>query len=445
MSEIFQPNGVIGIAYLQSRNAIVSIGSLAKTAGATTTTPQEEADNPNDPLAPWGENNDFPDLLEDEIQKNTTLSGAIESKIDYLLAGGVEYGIESIVDGQKTWQYLDDPAYDTLLYSQQAEQYLAQSIHDYVKYRSIFPEIIFTADKSKAMFATAQKAMHGRWAIQSNLGSIDNAYLNANWRLGRRYDSADTIKVPVIDPLIDTPELIHTEKILKYIYRPPIATSQTYYPLVPWYSAKISGVLDLSNSIWIFKKTLLDRQMTPKFHLHLNQLWLLQKYGDRFRKATPEQMNKIFLDELKHLNEMMHGVENTGKNIATMTFFHDESQKWVNVWDIEAIKGETFSGEYIPDSEEADLHIHWAVGTDPTLQGQKKSQGQGAGSGSDKREAFNIDMSTNQRHVSVILSVFYFMRNYNGLNPKVKLRMKAPFLQTLNQVTPSERQTTPQK
>ena len=94
--------------------------------------------------------------------------------------------------------------------------------------------------------------------------------------------------------------------------------------------------------------------------------------------------------------------------------------------------------------QEAQVDIRTSFGLDAALQGASKS-GMGAGSGSDKREAFNIRMATAQRHVAKILSPFIWAINYNGWKApnggKVVLRINTPFLQTQNQVTPSKRDT----
>lgn len=435
------PNAVVWPA----QSAIVTVkGASASTSGKVIkpSLPHEEPDNINDPVAWWGDSNALPDELDVEIEKNPTLSGAIEKKIDYLFAGGIEYGREKIVGTDKVWQYVEDPNYEALLSSVYTEQYLAQAIHDKVRYGSVFPEICFSTDKKTALFLTAQQANDCRWGIQSKAGTIDHAYINKNWQLGRQHSSPDTIKVPVIDPLLDTPELISTESALRYIYRTPFATSKTYYPSPRWYVAKTSGWLDVSNLIPKFKKALMELQMTIKYHIEVNEDWLRKKYKERYENATAEENQKILLEELKHFNEMYKGADNAGKNLMTVRWFNPQSNEYESMWTLKAFDAPTFSGEYLQDAEEATYHIQYSVGLDPTLLGSKKGSGMGAGSGSDKREAFNISMSTSQRHVSEILSPLYFIRNYNGYDPTIKLRMRTPFLQTLNQIKPDQRQNT---
>lgn len=445
------------MGYIPSMKAIATLkgASSLKTGSSGSKVEQElppssavEFDaNKSTLVAKWGDSNDFPEKIDKEIELNPTLAGAILKKIEYLYAGGVEYGKEQIVNNQRVWIPMITPEIEAVINSPQTQAYFGQSIFDYIRYGSIFPEMVFTIDKSKVAFTTAQEAMICRWQKQNEAtGFIDYCYINRNWNLGRTETSEDTITVPVIDPFIDTPDLIRTEsKIFRYIFRSRTPTSKTYYPLVNWWTAKTSGWLDVSNYIPLFKKSLMERQMSANKHLEVDLKWLSKKYEDRWEKATLQQKNEIFMEELKHMNEMMTGPDKAGGSFMTTKFWDPDLPGWVSSFTIHDLKTGNTSGEYIEDSNEADAKIHYAVGLDMTMSNTKGgSGGGGAGSGSDKREAFNMEQSTNSIHASIILAPIYWMLNYNGLNPNndIKLRMRSPYLQTLNQVSPPKRETT---
>lgn len=442
------------LAYLPANQAIVSLKGASKLAGGTGKVQDQELppseaiqydQNKSTLIAWWGDNNDFPQKIDKEIELNPTLAGAIKKKIEYLYAGGIEYGTEAIVDNQRVWMPMITPEIDVIINSAQTN-YLGQAIFDYIRYGSVFPEFVFTLDKSNVYLLTEQSAFDSRWQKQNPAtGYIDFAYINKNWSLGRKEDAVDTITLPVIDPFIDTPDLIRTENIFRYLFRSRIPTSKNYYPLVDWWTAKTSGWLDVSNYIPRFKKSLMERQMTANKHMEVDMKWLAKKYEDRWEKADLEEKNNIFKEELQHMNDMMMGPDKAGGNFMTSKFWDPDIQQWVSAFTIHELKSSNTSGEYIQDSNEADAKIHYAVGLDMTMSNTKGgSGGGGAGSGSDKREAFNMEQSTNSIHVSVILAPVYWMLNYNGLNPNgnIKLRMRSPYLQTLNQVTPTKRDTT---
>jgi hypothetical protein len=67
-------------------------------------------------------------------------------------------------------------------------------------------------------------------------------------------------------------------------------------------------------------------------------------------------------------------------------------------------------------------------------------------SGSDKREALNIAMSIMTTHAKILLQPYEFVSDFNGWNNDkrmIKWRFKSPILQTLDDVTPSKRETVP--
>lgn len=442
------------IAYSAGKKTIYSVSGAAKVSssgkkGEVFVTPSDAVEldqNKSTIIAFWGENNDFPQKIDEEIEKNPTLAGALLKKIEYLYAGGIEFVQEVIENNQISYTPVMTPELRMLKDSIYMKQYLSQAIFDYFRYGSIFPEIVFSIDKSKALFLTEQQAYHCRWQKQDpSDGIIKQAFINRNWALGRKETSPDTITVPVLDEFFQTIDEIKADtKNYKYIFRSYIPSSKTYYPLVNWWTVKISGWLDISNYIPTYKKSLMARSITADFHIEVDVKWLEKKYEEKWISATPEQKQAIFLEELRHFNEMRQGADKAGGNIMTSKFWDDTSQKEVSAWVIHDLKQANRSGEYIEDSNEADSKIHYAVGLDMTMSNTKSGSGMGSGSGSDKREAFNMAQSTQSLHEDIILAPIYWMMSYNGLNPNldIKIRMKAPLLQTLNQVAPAQRETT---
>lgn len=440
-----------GLAYLTSINAVATLKtSKSSSANEVITQPDQAVEklfgNPDDAVR-WGDNNLFPNEWEAEIEKNDTLTDAIEKEVDRIVSGGIEYGYEDITpEGEKVFKYFYDQEIHDFLNHPLQKFAFQQITRDYIVHRLPVPELLFDSTKSKCVGISGIPAAHFRWGNQQNDGYILNGYFNRNWHLGRKSTDADTIKIPVIDPLIDTVDLIRTEAgILKYIYRVPIVTHRTYYALAPAYTAKTSKWLPIITRIADSFDYALLNQMSPKYHLQVDEEWLAKKYGDRWDNATPEEMNQIFLEELQHFNDMMHGVKNTGKNIMTAKSVHKILQKEWSSWTITELKGTVFEKGWIDLLKEGVLHVVKSVGLDPTIQGGNTSSGMGGGSGSDKREAFNIRMATASRHVDNILHVFYFALQYNNKlvyqGKPVVLRMVTPQLQTLNNVSTDNRET----
>lgn len=440
-----------GLAFVPAINAVATLKS-SKTAKNAEITPPDAAveklfGNTDDAVL-WGTNNLFPNEWEEEIEKNDTLTDAIEKEVDRIMAGGIEYYYDDIdADGKKVVKYFIDEEIEELLYNPISQAAFEQIVTDYIKHRLPAAELLFEPTKAKCIAISGIPAAHFRWGQQDNKGFINFSYFNRNWKLGRKSDSPDTIKIAVIDPLIDTVDIIRSEpKILKYVYRVPIASHRTYYPLSPAYVAKTSKWLPITNKVADYFDFALDNQMSPKYHLEVDEEWLRKKYGERWETADSEEMNKIFFEELSHFNTMMHGLNNSGKNIMTAKKVNAIMNKEYSSWTITEFKGSIYEKGWIELLKEGVLHVVKSVGLDPTIQGGNTSSGMGGGSGSDKREAFNIRMATASRHVNNILHPFYFALKYNGKvapnGSRIKLQMVTPSLQVLNSVSPNERSTT---
>lgn len=431
------------VAFHKGTQSLITIKSSDKSSPPK---PTESIDHDNqtvaDKIAFWGDNNCFPNEWEEEIEKNDTLRDAIEKEIDRIYGGGIECGY--MQEGEFV-PYMDEDI-EEFLNNPRTLHAFEMTISDYVKHRMPSPEILISGDRSKA-FLSALPSCHVRLGLQETDGFVSKAYFNRNWRLGRRFDSSDTQPMFVFDPLIDDIDAIRNEKVSKYFYRVPIATHRTYYPLSPATSILHSKWLSNSNYIPIMFNYLMQNQMQPSFHLEVDEEYFESKYDVKWKKGTPEQINECITDELKHFDEMMHGVKNTGNNIMTLKRLDKVLQKEFSTWTITPFKGSTFDKGYLELDDRATLHIQRSTGIDPTLQGTSGGASKaGGGSGSDKREAFNIRMSTATRHATAILAAFYFVFNYNnwkGPNgERLKLKIITPYLQTLNQVSPSDRNTT---
>jgi hypothetical protein len=439
---------------LQHAVVTVSPKAFSPLGGTTKVKPSETKENNRLTLSSiveyWGDNNKFPYEWESEIESNDTLFDAIEKEVDRLYAGGLEYG-ENVVDpttGKPTFTPYYDAGLDQWLKHPMHKIALQKSIFDYVKHRFPSVELLFSDDKTKVSGIHALDAAHVRYQKKDEkTGELLHAIYSRNWAdIVDLTDTTKYVKLPILDPEIDAADFIKTEKnIRKYFFKPLVPSYRGYYPFSPAYSAKNSNWLDISN---LNAKTIVymvKNQSSPKYHIEIDELYIANKYADRWKEATADGKNDIIKEELKHIDNMLHGAENTGKNVLTLKQINNILQKEYSYITITELKGSVFESGYMDLDRTAEKHIQRAVGIDPTLQGSTGSSGMGAGSGSDKREAYNIKMATNTRHIDCILAPFEWALQYNGTTgPNGKptvLRMVTPYLQTLNNVTPDNRST----
>lgn len=434
---VSSPNG---IAYIKGPDGKLATKTYKPVSVATPKETQETTK-----IAYWGDDNDFPQKWEEEIEKNTTLQGALERRIDETYAGGIEFGMEV----NKTWvPYEGSHAaeIEAFLEDLRTMFWFEQSIRDYWIHR--LPATMILIDRaSDYARLSAQQGGNIRWQLRNpKNGLIEYAYLSRYWADGDNETSPNTISLPVINPLFHSVEYIRAEKSGAYIFQTPIASSKAYYPNNPAYSAKLQGWLDVSNSVVTWKKHLLKKLTSKQYTFYVLQEYFEKKYGIKIGVTTDEEVNKALAQELEHINEMIAGEENAGGNIITLQWYEETAnggKEKVRAWEIEELKGNSFSGEFNEDMSEADTHIAWAVGMDITTMGSKQSSGYTAGSGSDKKSSFNSRMSVGVRVATSILAPLYWVKAYNGWDPKVKFRIRIPYIADQNAITPSKRDNQP--
>jgi hypothetical protein len=160
---------------------------------------------------------------------------------------------------------------------------------------------------------------------------------------------------------------------------------------------------------------------------------------------TDKQKEEATKKEFQVINDVLHKPENAGKSVYTTFKVFQASGKEYGGWKIEAVDDKMKDGALLADSSEATTKIFSATSIDPSLHGLIPGTGGSNRSGSDKREALNIYMSLIKVHEDIVLDPWQFASwyNWNTEDYEVHWSLEKPLLQTLNQVTPSKRETIP--
>jgi hypothetical protein len=396
-------------------------------------------------VARWGDDNLFPQNVLDAIRKNTIIPSTLDWKARALYAGGISYGTLS-ADGKDTFTPGKVKEIDEFIKKSNINaNYLVPGTKDFYHFYNLFPELTLSKDRSKIVQLSTQKAVNTRYSIQNQeTGLIDTAFINANWRHFASASDPRTITRPVLDLYYDPVNALK-ERTDSFNYIYPLSNptpGETYYALADWYSVVASGWLDAANAIAQFKKYLMQNQITVKYLIKVPEYWWKWKYKN-WDNLNDTQRKAIIDTELTAFNDFLTGAANAGKSIMTTFKFDAVANREYPGWAIEAIDDKLKSGIYVEDSQEASSHMLYALGVDATLIGTVPGKGIGTGSGSDKREAFNMYMSLCQMHEDIILAPLNFIRDYNGWPEDIVFRFKRPILQTLDKVTPAQRNTAP--
>jgi hypothetical protein len=326
-------------------------------------------------------------------------------------------------------------------------QYLAQACIDLYDLNNVFAQLIIGEDRQKIHRIAAMEAQDCRFARRDKAGDVKNIYLHPDWTEWNGSKEDDKIKeVAAVHPLTTSPDEIRNAKgsAMKFIFPVSYPTGHNYYQYPQWWSVKKSKWLDFGNMIPTVKEAILRNMALIRYHIQMPDYWMQERYKN-WGKMTDKQKEEATKKEFQVINDVLHKPENAGKSVYTTFKVFQASGKEYGGWKIEAVDDKMKDGALLADSSEATTKIFSATSIDPSLHGLIPGTGGSNRSGSDKREALNIYMSLIKVHEDIVLDPWQFASwyNWNTEDYEVHWSLEKPLLQTLNQVTPSKRETIP--
>lgn len=398
-------------------------------------------------VASYGDSNNFPNEVVDYVEKTPVLSSALYWLSNALISGGLVYGSLKIDE---------DTGEDKLMRKQIAdiEQFLSRNsvmtdylpvvARQYLTFFNAFFQFIVSDDRSKITTVSPFLTPHCRISKQDPkaLRSL-NLYVNANSTYGFSATATETLKLPLIDPSYMPVESLRlrNEKHFGYHVKGP-SLRENYYARAPWHAIINSKWLELANQIPEFKTAIMKNQMTLKYHVEIDEGMWSRKFMEKWESFSADEKMAKIKDEYKAINTYLTNVENSGKGLFSNKW-HDENGNEISGVKITRKDDSVQNGAYVEDSQEANSHILYALGFSGTLIGQTPAKSLGSGSGSDKREDWNILITKSKPEQDMILKPLQFVAQYNNWTDKnenpIVFWFKNYYLQTLDQVNAKQR------
>jgi hypothetical protein len=367
----------------------------------------------------WGEDNMWPQKAWKEIESNDVAPMVLDWKKRALISGGLIFGARYIEDGVEKFKQLMLDEVDTFLENSCVlTNYLPASAHNIYTYKSFFPYFVMnranTPGQKKIKELYTEDPHHIRMGRQE--GRLN--HINKVWVSGRfgesEIDPPDLKDHPAVDRYGNIDKQLRNAKSKIYY---PIYTrinGNVAYEIPAWYGLKKSKWLELAKHIPIWKAALMANAASIKYQFIIHQSYWERKYKDSWEKMTDEERHKKKREEIKNALKALTGTEKAGNALWTEQIFDELTDKYIPLWQIERIDNTKQGGDYIEDSQEADFHIIRAFGVDPTLIGQTPGAKMGAGSGSDKRVAFNHYMLLCKPEQDALLEPLHWAARFNG-------------------------------
>ena len=372
------------------------------------------------PYSPWGDDNLFPQNVLADLEKNSVALRALDKrKRVHFGRGIVAYREKTLPDGTKDREIVKDPEVVEFFRVNQLNRRWIDLIFSLEVFANGWVEMITNKGKDKINRIFVKDPAYCRLQKMNELKKIINLYYSAQWEYNPAVDGSDVVTIPMFDWgkfNFDARTYADGKFIYPVFYR---SFNKSYYHTAIWNSVRVNKWMDIANKVPVLKAAIMKNQMTIKYHIQIPDDYFTQRYPSP--DYTREQQEAKRLEVLEDMNKFLADVENSGKAFVTFAFYSKVKQDYLTGWKIETIDNKLQDSAYLPDSQAANSEILFSIGVDPTLIGAGLPGGKlGAGSGSDKREAFwmlNADMGADR---TVSLEPLYFIRDFNGWDPAIE-------------------------
>lgn len=389
-------------------------------------------------VAYWGEDNRFPQNVEQQLAYVGIAKSALAFKAAALYGGGIVPG-KIVGQNEKTKEDIFQPldrtknkvVYD-FLEGRQMPRFFIEYFQDWVWYANCFPELIFSKDAKSIAGIVHQESCDSRFEqMPDDGGAIRKVFLSKLWGMGpdqyAKFDKDKKLRASLdgessemltkdskylkildsVDMYDSLPSLTSIAKNLKITREAadfkscilPVnypSPNKTYYQIPYWDGARLSGWFEIAAKIPNLIKTLYEKAFQIKYHIEIPETYWEKEYGsEKWGAMTSEEKNASKSVKLKQMDEFLSGSENAYKTFVS--FFqvdpHEKDKEYGRI-KITALDDKTNLSKELITSSAANIEILMAMQVHPALFSSgmigSGGGGMGAGSGSNIREAFLV-------------------------------------------------------
>ena len=449
------------VAYLETSSSAVYFSKTNANAGTFkgvdergTAAPIKKLQNSLD-LAFWGEDNRFPQNIEQQMAYCGVGKSALDWKARALYGAGIIPGkITDYQDGGKTeiFQPLDrnkyKPVYQFLEHRRTARFFL-EYLQDWTWYFNCFPEACLSKDGKSITHFVHQESCDSRYKQMNDKGTVDTVYLSKLWGAGddqwAKFDPTKAMRGLVKNPTdpalldskylkaIDAVDMYNQVESLRSIAEQQVkskssnafksailpvnypSVNKTYYQVPYWDGARLAGWVEIASKIPSLIKVMYNKAFRLKYHIEIPMSYFEDKYGFEIWHGMKEAEQIAAKKQvLQDMDSFLSGDENAYKTFVSFFQVDNHTKKEYGQIKINPIEDKSNLDKELITSSAADIQILTAMQVNPTLFGSGTiGTGQQRSGGSDIREAYLVYGAQLYLERKVMMEPLYVMRDYN--------------------------------
>lgn len=370
------------------------------------------------PWASWGFNDKRPTEVRQKLGK-LAMSGRVMHDIAKRLYGKglVWYDRDELRNhGSKaepcTSNAIEDFMEDNLI---ETEWFFPQCL-DHVYHYNSFSEAILNDNGDYIATLAHKEAEFSRLALQntSNL-CIETLYYTPDFAINHNI-AHDRVKEIPLMPWFARERFLDNLKGKKFAWHSRIKTpGMIYYATQPWLGLlRENGWADVSISVPEVVNAMMDNQIVLKYQISIPETYFEVRYIE-WHSYDDEMRTKKINELIGKIESTLKGTKNAFKSITTLFKQDPNTGAAMGKIEIIAIDDKIKKDSWVPSADKSDSKIVQGLGGHSSLIGLAPEGGSmGAGSGSDKREVYNIEIDTNTVEQQTLLQILNIIARFNA-------------------------------
>lgn len=363
----------------------------------------------------WGENNDMPSLIAQELGRNAILYRAYEFNQRVHAGEGLSYYKVVVKGGKRYIEFFEDSEIDEWFGENDVNGWLWNALtSDYEATGNIFPELVMNLGRNKIARLFRQDPFMCRWGKQdASKRDVTQLFVHAEFE---KFKEQDATVLDVLNSKMPLEDLLSRKSGFNFVLRVrPVSLGRYYYETSGPEVLINSGTLQISRDIKTTMKSLLKNQATMLWHIEISDEYMEFRYGkNNWLKLSNDKTKreKAFKEIKDEIDKYLAGAENAGKTLLTGCYYRNGNKQSGVV--ITPLKNQLEKGAWLPDLQQMISDIYQGMGVDPSSVGGFGNQNRTMNSGSEKKNSFSITESTFSADQAITTSPFMFVAKYNG-------------------------------
>ncbi len=364
----------------------------------------------------WGDDDRLPTTMREKMEASPICGATVSKKISLLEGNEIVYFKTSDMDAGATVPRANIPEVNDWMERNriQTEWFPAQCA-DYCLPFNAFSEMILSNDRQRITGMYHISAEHARLSKANAANQVDWLLYSYHFPYGTAQADTNRQAIPLYK-WYDHQRFLNNLIGRKFAWHTRFPTPGMIYYARPFWLGlfKDGGWLDISGNVPKIVDAMQKNQVALKYVINIPETFFEIRHPD-WSNYTAEKRSELIGRKVKDINDYLAGVDNTGKSLITLFKESPISGAASGKIEIVAVDDKLKTGAWVPDSTAADAQIVQGFGIDPSQIGLTQEGGKmGAGSGSDKREAYNLMITLNTPDQRRILEPLNWISRFNG-------------------------------